>query len=48
MDLLSKKYEEAGDWKSNCNVMETSNPLKVLGATFFTNLTLPYLNVIIP
>ncbi|KAH6972242.1 histidine acid phosphatase [Ilyonectria sp. MPI-CAGE-AT-0026] len=42
---VSDKYTKQGDWIENCNVTLAGAPTKVQGATFFTNLAQPHVNV---
>ncbi|KAL6407284.1 Histidine acid [Ilyonectria robusta] len=42
---VSDKYAKQGDWIDNCNVTLAGAPTKVQGATFFTNLAQPHVNV---
>jgi len=46
--LVAKKYAEAGNWADNCNVTIADAPSVVQGASFFTDLTPPFLANVAP
>jgi acid phosphatase len=48
VDFIAEKYAAAGNWHDNCNVTNTASPTDVLGASFFTDLTLPWLASVVP
>ena len=45
---VQKKYADQGDWLKNCNVTLEGAPTKVQGASFFTDLSSPFLQRIDP
>lgn len=45
---VQKKYEAEGDWLVNCNVTDEAAPTKVKGASFFTDLSSPWLQSVPP
>jgi acid phosphatase len=47
-DYVAVKYANAGNWADNCNVTDSAAPRVVMGASFFTDLTLPFLANVTP
>ncbi|KAI8631763.1 histidine acid phosphatase [Xylariaceae sp. FL1651] len=45
---IKNKYAAQGDWLANCNVTTPGAPTKVQGASFYTDLTSPWLQAIPP
>lgn len=45
---VADKYEAEGNWLKNCNVTDTAAPTKVKGASFFTDLSSPWLQSVPP
>ncbi|KAI1867898.1 uncharacterized protein JN550_006705 [Neoarthrinium moseri] len=45
---VQDKYEAEGDWLVNCNVTSEGAPTKVKGASFFTDLSSPWLQRVSP
>ncbi|KAK7954041.1 histidine acid phosphatase [Apiospora saccharicola] len=45
---VADKYESEGDWVENCAVTATGAPTKVKGASFYTDLSSPWLKAIKP
>ncbi|KAK9769146.1 putative Histidine acid phosphatase [Seiridium cardinale] len=45
---IEDKYEAEGDWLVNCNVTDPAAPTKVKGASFFTDLSSPWLQSVPP
>jgi hypothetical protein len=45
---VSDKYAAEGDWVSNCNVTAADAPTVVQGASFYTDLTSPWLQELNP
>lgn len=45
---VQNKYEAEGDWLVNCNVTDEAAPTKVKGASFFTDLSSPWLQSVPP
>ncbi|KAH6652199.1 histidine acid phosphatase [Truncatella angustata] len=45
---VGEKYAAEGDWLVNCNVTDTAAPTKVKGASFFTDLSSPWLKRVAP
>ncbi|KXJ87547.1 histidine acid phosphatase [Microdochium bolleyi] len=41
--FVAKRYAEEGDWLKNCNVTDPGAPTKVKGASFYTDLSSPWL-----
>ncbi|KAI0024417.1 histidine acid phosphatase [Xylariomycetidae sp. FL0641] len=49
VSYLAKKYEDQGDWITNCDVeVVDETPTKVKGASFYTDLSSPWLSRIAP
>jgi acid phosphatase len=48
VEYIQEKYEAEGDWLTNCNVTTEGAPTKVEGASFFTDLSSPWLQSIPP
>ncbi|KAF7528208.1 hypothetical protein G7054_g10228 [Neopestalotiopsis clavispora] len=45
---VADKYEAEGDWLVNCNVTDAAAPTVVQGASFFTDLSSPWLQSVPP
>ncbi|KAI0122854.1 histidine acid phosphatase [Xylariales sp. AK1849] len=45
---IQDKYEAEGDWLANCNVTDEGAPTEVKGASFFTDLSSPWLQSVPP
>ena len=48
VEYVQRKYAGQGDWLENCNVTMEGAPSKVQGASFFTDLSSPFLQRIDP
>ncbi|KAK6209213.1 hypothetical protein LQW54_006533 [Pestalotiopsis sp. IQ-011] len=48
VQYVADKYEAEGDWLVNCNVTDEAAPTKVKGASFFTDLSSPWLQSVPP
>ncbi|ORY71158.1 histidine acid phosphatase [Pseudomassariella vexata] len=48
VQYVQTKYEAQGDWITNCNVTIEGAPTKVKGASFYTDLSSPWLQRIAP
>lgn len=48
VDYVSSKYAAEGNWAQNCNVTTAGAPTTVQGASFFTDLTSPWLQQLTP
>jgi acid phosphatase len=48
VNLIAQKYNATGNWHDNCNVTDPASPKVVKGASFFTDLSLSWLSVIVP
>lgn len=48
VQYVADKYEAEGDWLVNCNVTGEAAPTKVKGASFFTDLSSPWLQSVPP
>jgi acid phosphatase len=48
VDLIAQKYNATGNWHDNCNVTNQGSPEIVKGASFFTDLSLSWLNFVTP
>ncbi|KAJ5316526.1 hypothetical protein N7508_001034 [Penicillium antarcticum] len=46
--IIRKKMQRAGDFQDYCNVTENSHPEQVLGASFFSDLSLDFLTFVAP
>jgi hypothetical protein len=46
--IIQKKMNEAGKFQDYCNVTESSHPEDVLGASFFSDLSLDFLTFVAP
>lgn len=47
-EYVSKNFASEGDFVTNCNVTVAGAPAKVKGASFFTDLTSPWLKSVVP
>ncbi|KAH8881527.1 histidine acid phosphatase [Thozetella sp. PMI_491] len=47
-DYVAKKYAVQGNWATNCNVTLAGAPTTVKGASFYTDLSSPWLQIIPP
>lgn len=47
-DYISEKYASEGNWIENCNVTTAGAPMTVAGASFYTDLTSPWLQELPP
>lgn len=47
-DYISSKYEAQGNWTENCNVTTPGAPTTVAGASFYTDLSSPWLQELPP
>lgn len=47
-DYISDKYAAEGNWAENCNVTTPGAPTTVQGASFYTDLTSPFLQELPP
>jgi acid phosphatase len=48
VNLIAEKYNATGNWHDNCNVTNPESPEVVKGASFFTDLSLSWLNFVTP
>lgn len=48
VEYISDKYAAEGNWTENCNVTTADAPTKVAGASFYTDLTSPWLQQLPP
>ncbi|PSR83363.1 histidine acid phosphatase [Coniella lustricola] len=48
VDYISSKYEAQGNWTENCNVTTPGAPTTVAGASFYTDLSSPWLQELPP
>ncbi|EXJ77554.1 hypothetical protein A1O3_09781 [Capronia epimyces CBS 606.96] len=48
LDFIADKYNAWGNFNENCNVTAAGTPAVVEGASFYTNLTLPFLTSVTP
>ena len=48
VDYVSDKYTAEGSWTANCNVTDADAPTVVQGASFYTDLTSPWLQELNP
>lgn len=45
---IAEKYKAQGNWAQNCNVTTPGSPTVVKGASFFTDLSKPWLRILAP
>ncbi|KAK4240511.1 histidine acid phosphatase [Achaetomium macrosporum] len=45
---IAKRYAAQGNWTKNCNVTLAGSPTSVRGASFFTDLSKPWLQILAP
>jgi acid phosphatase len=48
VSLVAEKYNATGNWHDHCNVTNPASPKVVTGASFFTDLSLSWLNAVVP
>lgn len=48
VEYIQDKYAAEGDWLTNCNVTDTAAPTQVKGASFYTDLSSPWLQSVPP